>query len=132
VERIPILYDDDCGFCKVSLGLILLWDRRRRLRPVPIESDEGDRLLAGMDHERRLASWHLAAPGAAPASAGAAFPPLLRLLPGGAPLAWASARLPGLTERGYAAVASRRGILGARIPAGIRRRASELVKARSD
>jgi predicted DCC family thiol-disulfide oxidoreductase YuxK len=132
VERTPILYDDDCGFCKVALALILLWDRRRRLRPVPIESDEGDRLLVGMDRERRLASWHLVVEGAAPASAGSALPSLLRLLPGGAPLAWASERLPGVTERGYAAVASRRGALGHRIPAGLRRRAGKLVAARSD
>lgn len=133
MERVPILYDEDCGFCKTTLALVLVWDRRRRLRPVPIESAEGERLLAGMDRDRRLASWHLAPPGDAPlASAGAAFPPLLRLLPGGTPLARASERLPGLTERAYFAVAGRRGALGHRLPDGVRRRAAELVTARSD
>ncbi len=36
-----ILYDADCGFCKWSLDKVLLWDRRGRLRPVAIQSPEG-------------------------------------------------------------------------------------------
>src|SRR5207245_9789881 len=46
LERGVILYDQDCGFCKWSLDKILAWDRSKRLRAVPIQSDEGERLLA--------------------------------------------------------------------------------------
>ncbi|TMK60871.1 MAG: DUF393 domain-containing protein, partial [Actinobacteria bacterium] len=53
-----VLYDQDCGFCKWSLDKILAWDRSKRLRAVPIQSEEGERLLAGMDSEERLDSWH--------------------------------------------------------------------------
>jgi hypothetical protein len=42
-------------------------------------------------------------------SAGAAFPPLLRLLPGGRPLAALAAAFPSLTERAYRYVARTRG-----------------------
>ena len=54
----PVLYDRDCGFCRFSIGLLLAWDRRRRLRPVAIQSDEGQRLLADLPPDERLASAH--------------------------------------------------------------------------
>ena len=49
-----VLYDRDCGFCRWSLDKILAWDRRRRLRPVAIQSEEGQRLLAPVPPEHRL------------------------------------------------------------------------------
>ncbi len=54
-----VLYDEDCGFCKWSLDKILAWDRSHKLRPVPIQSEEGQRLLATVPEERRLDSWHM-------------------------------------------------------------------------
>jgi predicted DCC family thiol-disulfide oxidoreductase YuxK len=77
-----VLYDQDCGFCKWSLDKILAWDRSKRLRAVAIQSEEGDQLLAGVDPELRLTSWHLVTDGKV-FSAGAAAEPLARLLPGG-------------------------------------------------
>jgi predicted DCC family thiol-disulfide oxidoreductase YuxK len=103
-----ILYDRDCGFCKWSLDKILLWDRRGRLRPLPIQSPEGDRLLAGMDPEARLDSWHLVNPRGEVVSAGAAAEPLARLLPGGRPLAFLFRTFPGATERAYRWVSGNR------------------------
>jgi predicted DCC family thiol-disulfide oxidoreductase YuxK len=94
------------------MAKILAWDRRGRLRPVALQDPEADRLLQGMATERAMASWHLVTPGGAVRSAGAAVPPLLRLLPGGRPLAAAAAAMPGLTERTYQFVSRHRGTLG--------------------
>ncbi len=59
MERVVILFDNDCGFCRWSLSKILAWDRHRRLRPVALQSPEADDLLEGMDPEPKLASWHI-------------------------------------------------------------------------
>jgi predicted DCC family thiol-disulfide oxidoreductase YuxK len=88
-----------------------LWDRRRRLRAVAIQSTEGEHLLAGMDERRRLDSWHLVEPDGRVVSAGAAAGPLARLLPGGRPLADLLERFPSATERAYRWVADSRGTL---------------------
>ncbi len=40
-----VLYDSDCGFCKLSVRGLLRLDRDERLRAVAIQSDEGQRLL---------------------------------------------------------------------------------------
>jgi predicted DCC family thiol-disulfide oxidoreductase YuxK len=109
----PLLYDPDCGFCRVCVAVVLSWDRRGLLRPVSLTSTEGNELLAGMPEAERMASWHLvnsgwSVSGAENAahtdhpvvwSAGAAFSPLFRLLPGGAPLALLTDRFPGAAER---------------------------------
>ena len=71
-----VLYDDDCAFCKWSLDKILAWDRHRRLRPVAIQSDEGQGLLASIPESERLDSWHLVLPSGEVRSAGAAAAPL--------------------------------------------------------
>ncbi len=125
-----VLYDRDCGFCAWVLGWLLRWDRRRRLRPVAIQSTEGERLLAGLPEQERLASWHAATESGRVVSAGAAFPPVLRTLPGGGPLAWLSTRFPRLTERAYRAVASRRTVIGPRLPRRSVARAQRLVAER--
>ena len=65
-----ILYDRDCGFCKWSLDKLLRWDRAGRLRPVAIQSDEGERLLSGMSREAMLDSWHFVEPDGTVTSAG--------------------------------------------------------------
>lgn len=124
-----VLYDAECGFCRWMLARLLAWDRRAALRPVPIESPEGNRLLAGLDRERRLDSWHLVRDGRR-YSAGEACPPLLELLPAGRPLAWLSARLPRLTEASYALVAASRSRLGSLIPAGAVNRADTRIRKR--
>jgi predicted DCC family thiol-disulfide oxidoreductase YuxK len=103
-----LLYDEDCSFCRWSLDRILAWDRAKRLRPVPIQSEEGSRLLAPMTHAARLDSWHLVGPDGTVFSAGAAAQPLARLLPGGRPLAALFGAFPGVTEGGYRLVAGHR------------------------
>jgi predicted DCC family thiol-disulfide oxidoreductase YuxK len=116
-----LLYDADCGFCRVSLALILAWDRDARLRPLALQDPDAERLLAGMSGEERMRSWHLVSPGGRVRSAGAALSPLLAELPGGGPLARLSARFPGVVEPGYRWVADHRSSLGRALPGRARR-----------
>ncbi len=111
-ERAAVLYDRDCGFCRWALDKVLAWDRGR-LRPVEIQSAEGQALLsaAGVPEAQRLESWHLALPSGELLSAGAAAPPLAALLPAGRPLAATLGRFPRLTERSYRWVAGHRELL---------------------
>ncbi len=101
MEHVIVLYDADCGFCRWALDTSLAWDRHRRLRPVPLQSSEADRLLPGMDHEARMRSWHIVTPEGRVRSAGAAAPPLFRALPGGSPLAALADTFPRTTQRLY-------------------------------
>jgi predicted DCC family thiol-disulfide oxidoreductase YuxK len=109
-DSLAVLYDRDCGFCKWSLDKILAWDRRHRLRPVAIQSEEGQGLLAAISPERRLDSWHLVAEGEV-RSGGAAAPRLFAALPGGRPLAALLRTFPGATDRAYRWVAGHRDLL---------------------
>jgi predicted DCC family thiol-disulfide oxidoreductase YuxK len=104
----PVLYDEDCGFCKWSLDKLLAWDRHQRLQPVPIQSDRGRELLAEIPEERHLDSFHVVAPDGTVRSAGAAGAPLAQLLPGGTPLAFLLRTFPRTTERGYQLIANNR------------------------
>jgi predicted DCC family thiol-disulfide oxidoreductase YuxK len=108
--RATVLYDRDCGFCRWALDKVLAWDRGR-LRPVEIQGEEGQRLLAPLPEAERLASWHLVAADGELRSAGAAAAPLAELLPGGRPLAAAFRRFPRTTERAYRWVAAHRDLL---------------------
>jgi predicted DCC family thiol-disulfide oxidoreductase YuxK len=106
--ELSVLYDADCGFCKWSLDKILAWDRHRALHPVPIQSDDGARLLASVPESKRLDSWHLVLPSGEVRSAGAAAGPLARALPAGKPLAVVFERFPRTTDRAYRFVAEHR------------------------
>jgi predicted DCC family thiol-disulfide oxidoreductase YuxK len=140
-----VIYDNDCGFCRWSLAVLLSRDAerpedRRALRPLPLGTPEADYLLHDLTVEERAASWHLIIdpPGpdqlsfdTAPLrfSAGAAFAPVLRLLPRGRRLAWLVARVPGPAERGYRWVAGHRRLLGRFVPRGARDWADEVIAA---
>jgi predicted DCC family thiol-disulfide oxidoreductase YuxK len=104
-----VLYDDECGFCKWSLDKILAWDRAGILRPVAIQSPDGDELLAAIPEPERLRSWHLALASGELRSGGAAAAPLVAMLPGGRPLAYLLRRFPRVTESAYRYVAEHRG-----------------------
>ena len=125
-----VLFDEDCGFCRWSLGVVLRADRRRRLRPVSLQSPEAGRLLADLAPEKRMASWHLVSPAGDRSSAGAALPPLLALLPGGRLPAAGLARIPEWNERGYRWVAEHRSWFGRVIPARAKRCADEVIARR--
>jgi predicted DCC family thiol-disulfide oxidoreductase YuxK len=124
-----LLYDAECGFCKWSLSVVLKLDRRRRLRPLSLQSAEANQLLADLSPAQRNASWHLVSPDGRRWSAGAAAPPLLRLLPGGRPPARLLDAAPAMTERAYAFVAEHRSLLGRALPARSKERAAARIDA---
>jgi predicted DCC family thiol-disulfide oxidoreductase YuxK len=123
----PILYDPDCGFCRVCVAVVLSWDRAGRLKPVALGSDEANGLLRGMPEAEQMASWHLVSH---PEiwSAGAAFSVLFRLLPGGTPFALVAERFPGAADKAYRWVADRRGAFGRVIPQRVRRWADRVIQ----
>jgi predicted DCC family thiol-disulfide oxidoreductase YuxK len=124
-----LLYDPDCGFCRVCVAVILRWERASRLRPVALGSEQANALLRSMPEDARMASWHLALPGPGRPvhSAGAAFPALFRLLPGGRPFAWLCERFPRVCERGYRLAADHRSLLGRALPSAARRWADRVI-----
>jgi predicted DCC family thiol-disulfide oxidoreductase YuxK len=131
MARATVIYDADCGFCRFSLALLLIWDGREggALRPLPLRAAEADRLLADLTPERRDASWHLVDESGRRNSAGAALSPALALLPGGRIPASLVGRIPHITERGYRWVADHRGFLGRFVPGRARRWADRVIAA---
>jgi hypothetical protein len=81
-----------------------------------------------MGEEERMASWHLVLPDGSVRSAGGAAPDLLRLLPGGGPLARLTASFPRVTEVAYRAVSARRGTIGRLIGPRARARARARIR----
>jgi predicted DCC family thiol-disulfide oxidoreductase YuxK len=108
MERAVLLFDEDCGFCRWATDRVLRWDRGGTLRALPIQSEEGDRLLDGMDDGRKRSSWHLAWPGGRVDSGGAAVAPLAHLLPLGGPLALIARSFPTATDALYRMIARHR------------------------
>jgi predicted DCC family thiol-disulfide oxidoreductase YuxK len=107
-----IVYDRECSFCRWSLHKVLAWDRRDRLTPLALQDDDAERLLAAVPERERSESWHLIASDGHVYSAGEAVAPLLRLLPGGRPLAAVAAAFPRSTNRAYYLIARNRSTLG--------------------
>jgi predicted DCC family thiol-disulfide oxidoreductase YuxK len=147
MAKATVIYDADCGFCKVSLAVLLVWDRQSvgrghrgagldadagALRPLPLGTAEADRLLAALTVEQREASWHLIDGNGRRHSAGAALAPALSLLPAGRLPAQLVGRAPHLTERGYRWVADHRGALGRLVPGRARRWADRVIAAHRD
>ena len=77
-----------------------------------IQSPEGDKLLADMDAEARLASFHLALPDGRVHSAGAAFGPLAQAMGRYRRLGRLADRFPGASAALYRFIATRRSIWG--------------------
>jgi predicted DCC family thiol-disulfide oxidoreductase YuxK len=125
-----VFYDHDCGFCRWTLGLMLVWDREHRLWPAPIESSVGERWLAGMPMEARLASWHIVEAGGVVSSAGRGIPPILEYVPVGRFVARPLRLVPGLVERAYWFVANRRSKISRWVPRAWVRSSSARVAAR--
>lgn len=126
MTQVPIIYDPECSFCRITLALLLRWDTQRTLRPVALGTEEADAFLAHMPEEERMASWHLV-DGPAVHSAGAAFPLVFARLPGGEPLARATERFPRASDRLYRWVADHRSLLGRPLPAPARRWADRVI-----
>jgi predicted DCC family thiol-disulfide oxidoreductase YuxK len=128
---VTVLYDRDCGFCRWSVGRLLAWDRGSRVRPLAIQSAEGERLLADLTPEQRLASAHAIDAAGRRASGGDALAPIADVLPGGRALAALARRAPGLARVGYDAIAGRRPLLGRLVSDRAKARADERIAQRS-
>lgn len=128
---LTVLYDADCGFCRFCVARLLDWDVRRRLRPVAIQSEEGQRLLAPIAPEAQLRSAHVVDAAGRIHSGGAAVSVVAEQLPAGAPAAWIAARLPGPTDRAYRWVADHRTPLSRFVPRSLKRRATSRIARRA-
>jgi predicted DCC family thiol-disulfide oxidoreductase YuxK len=115
-SRAIVLYDHDCGFCRWTLGLMLAWDRDHRLWPAPILGPVGERWLAGMSVEARLASWHIVEDGGSVSSAGGGIVRILEYVPGGRLVGLPLRLVPWAVERAYWFVAGRRSRLSRFVP----------------
>jgi predicted DCC family thiol-disulfide oxidoreductase YuxK len=113
---LTVLYDADCGFCRATLAALLRWDRRALLIPEAIQSPEGQRLLASVSPELRLASAHAVAPDGRIWSGGDVAAPIAELLPGGAPVALLARLLAAPARAGYSWVATHRTGLSRLVP----------------
>jgi predicted DCC family thiol-disulfide oxidoreductase YuxK len=125
-----VLYDSDCGLCKVLLAILLRWDRGERLTPLPIQSSGGEELLSHMSAPSRLASWHLLDSAGVVHSAGAGVPLLFAALPAGAPIAGLASTAPNTTSRVYEWVATHRALLGRPLSPRVRAWAGRVIAER--
>ena len=123
-----LLYDDGCNFCMWMIALILRRDHARRLRPVAIQAEEAEPLLADLDDERRIASWHAIEPGGRRTSGGDAFPVVLGAVPALKPFALLANVTPAPVRRwGYRLVAERRMQISRFVPRAQKDRARAFV-----
>ena len=125
-----VLYDGECGFCKVMLAVLLSWDRAHRLDPTSIQSARGEELLAGMAEQDRLASWHLTGAEGTLYSGGAGIPVIFAALPFSSPLARLASRSPRATSHAYDWVAAHRVLLGRPLKARPRAWAARVIADR--
>jgi predicted DCC family thiol-disulfide oxidoreductase YuxK len=125
-----VLYDGECGFCKVAMALLLRWDRAHRLAPEPIQSARGEELLSDMARGDRLSSWHLMDSDRILRSGGAGVPVVLAALPHGSQIAGIAARFPGTTARAYDWVVSHRVLLGRPLNSRTRAWAARVIAER--
>jgi len=130
-EDWALLYDAECGFCRVCVAVLLVKDRRHRMRPVALQDPRAVALLPGRDESARMASWHVVAPDGRVWSAGAALAPALRLLPGGGFAAGFAERFPGAVDRVYWFAVRHRGQLGKLIPGRVKTWASARITSSS-
>lgn len=131
-ERLVVLYDENCRWCRWSVARLVAFDRDRRLRLAPIQGEEGDRLLAGVPEGERLESAHAVTPDGRVYSGGDAAAPIAAVLPAlsfGVPLLTA---LPGPTRAAYRLVADNRSRLGARLNDEAIGKADRLIASRRD
>lgn len=107
-----LLYDGECGFCRLATKAALRLDDDQRLRAVAIQSEEGQRLLTEVPAALRLDAFHLVTPGGSVISGPEAAAPLARLLRGGHIPSRAMRRFPAQTNATYALISRHRGTLG--------------------
>jgi predicted DCC family thiol-disulfide oxidoreductase YuxK len=128
--RITVFYDGDCGFCKVSVAVLLRWDRSRRLYPMPIQEPEAQQALAPVPPDRRLLTAHVRTEEGTILSGAEGAPTVLRQLPRGARLARLAAVAMPLAKITYRLIASTRSTIGPILPASWRAWATDVIAER--
>lgn len=124
-----VFYDEDCGYCRWSVARLLRFDRDRRLRLIPIQSPAGERLLADVAPELRLASAHLIDGDGQLFSGGDAAAPIAAALPRLAPTAPLLRRLSRPVNASYKLVAANREQFGRLVGSSSRERADRAIAA---
>ena len=124
-----VFYDDQCGYCRWSVAQLLRLDRNRRLRLIAIQSPEGERLLAGVAPELRLASAHLIDGDGQLFSGGEAAAPIAASLPSLARTAPLLRRLSRPVSVSYNLIAANRERVGLLVGSASRERADRAIAA---
>jgi acetyl esterase len=109
-----LVYDGECAFCLRCVAVLRRWDRRGRLAFLPLQDERTVALLPAVPRSALEAAMHLVAPDGGTSAGAATLPHILRLVPGGRPLAVLIA-LPGVrwaADRLYRLVARNRRRLG--------------------
>jgi predicted DCC family thiol-disulfide oxidoreductase YuxK len=110
VAALTVLYDETCRACTALARW--LQHRGRDVAVAPIGSAQGARLLRDLTPAERYATVHAVDARGRRRSGGAAVPPVLRSLPGGAGPGALAAALPRVTDAAYRWLSARRGLLG--------------------
>jgi len=124
-----VFYDEECGYCRWSVAQLLRFDRDQRLRLIAIQSPEGERLLADVAPELRLASAHLIDGDGQLFSGGDAAAPIAAALPSLAPAAPLLRRLSRPVNASYKLVAANREQFGRLVGSSARERADLAIAA---
>jgi predicted DCC family thiol-disulfide oxidoreductase YuxK len=109
-HQLTVLYDADCGVCRLTVLALRRLDWGRRLDLVPLQSFAAEPAAEGPSHEDLLSALHVRDASGRWATGGAAALRVARVIPVLAPLAIAG-RLPGMgrvAERAYRLVADHR------------------------
>jgi len=109
-----LIFDGQCAFCQRCVALLRRWDRGGRLRCVPLQDKAALAALPPIPGAALEQAMHLVTADGAVYAGAEAVPPLLRVLPGGPPLAllFGIPGVPGLANRIYRWVARNRHQLG--------------------
>ncbi len=124
---LTVLYDEECGFCRYLLAILLRMDRHGRLLPIPIQGFDGQRLLSDLTPRERLATAHVVSATGRVYSGGDIAVPIARELPLGVGAAGVAARLGAPTRWAYGQLAANRTRLGRFVTSGRRERASRVI-----
>lgn len=126
---LTVLYDEECGFCRYLLAILLRADRHRRLLPIPIQGFDGQRLLSDLTPAQRLATAHVVTPAGRLYSGGDIAVPIARELPLGVGASRVIGRFASPTRWTYDQLAANRSRLGRLVTGGRRERAARVIAA---
>lgn len=128
---VTVLYDAECGFCRWSLARLLALDRRGRLSPQPIQSETGERLLAGLEPDLHLAAAHVVTADGRVASGGDAVALIAAAGTRNAVAGPLARAIAPVSRSVYRLVASNRGALGRLVTPSMLQAADARIAARS-